>query len=197
MAINSTPSGGGGADGTVIDNDDRLLFTTRSLGQPFVGRCQWSPAGDGTVKSDVAEVAWFVRGRTLYRRVLLVAPWVPYQSMSSVTPLGFYNRNDVSVRRSGRRHRGQHAGRPDAPREPLRPRRARNAVRVARLGPARFATAAGVFGAGLGRRRDRARRGARDSQRSSTTGATIRIRRGAAATPIPAPRSPARASPKT
>ena len=88
-------------DGTLIDNDDRLLLTTRSLGQPFVGRCQWSPAGDGTVKSDVAEVAWFVRGNKLYRRVLLVAPWVPYQSMSSVTPVGFYRLNDVSVRRQG------------------------------------------------------------------------------------------------
>ena len=30
--------------------------------------------GTQTIQSDVAEVAWFVRGRTLHRRVLLVAP---------------------------------------------------------------------------------------------------------------------------
>jgi type II secretory pathway component PulJ len=96
-AVNNDPTAGGARDGTVMDNDDILLFTTRSVGRPFVGRCQLS--SDGTVQSDVAEVAWFVRGRTLYRRVLLVAPWVGYAGMSSLSPAGFYNRNDVSVRR--------------------------------------------------------------------------------------------------
>jgi type II secretory pathway pseudopilin PulG len=56
-------------DTTVRDNDDILMFTIRSRGEPFVGRF-----GNGTVESQEAEVAWFVRGRTLYRRVLLVAP---------------------------------------------------------------------------------------------------------------------------
>lgn len=62
-------------DTTVGDYDDILLFTTRSRGGPFTGRNQ-----DGTIRSYEAEVAWFVRGRTLYRRVLLVAP----QLMSSL-----------------------------------------------------------------------------------------------------------------
>ena len=57
-------------DTTVGDFDDILMFTTRSSGRPFVGKFN----GSGTIQSDVAEVAWFVRGRTLHRRVLLVAP---------------------------------------------------------------------------------------------------------------------------
>jgi type II secretory pathway component PulJ len=79
------------ADTTVGDTDDILMFTTRSTGQPFVGRC-----GAGvTIQSDVAEVAWFVRGRTLYRRVLLVAPSTgPWPT--SAAP-GFYANYDVSV----------------------------------------------------------------------------------------------------
>ena len=57
-------------DTTVGDFDDILMFTTRSTGRPFVGRF----GGRQPIQSDVAEVAWFVRGRTLHRRVLLVAP---------------------------------------------------------------------------------------------------------------------------
>jgi prepilin-type N-terminal cleavage/methylation domain-containing protein len=95
IAVNSDT---GGADGTVIDFDDILMFTTRTTGRPFVGRY-----ADGTVQSDLAEVIWFVRGRTLYRRVLLIAPWVNssgangpgiYGSSAS----GFYANNDISVR---------------------------------------------------------------------------------------------------
>ena len=56
-------------DTTVIDSDDVLMFTTRSRAGPFVGRF-----GDDTIESHEAEIAWFVRGRTLYRRVLLIAP---------------------------------------------------------------------------------------------------------------------------
>ncbi|MFZ5830179.1 MAG: PilW family protein [Planctomycetota bacterium] len=79
-------------DTTVIDNDDILLFTTRSAGRPFIGR-----AAGATIESDVAEIAWFVRGRTLYRRVLLVAPTaVP----SGTSATGFYRNYDVSVRRA-------------------------------------------------------------------------------------------------
>jgi hypothetical protein len=46
----------------------------------------------------VAEFVWFIRGRTLYRRVLLVAP-----SVTLTTPAGqsFYGANDVSVRMVG------------------------------------------------------------------------------------------------
>lgn len=59
----------GAPDATAGDNDDVLMLTIRSRGEPFVGRF-----GNGTVESQEAEVAWFVRGRTLYRRVMLVAP---------------------------------------------------------------------------------------------------------------------------
>jgi hypothetical protein len=80
----------GTTDTTVGDFDDVLMFTTRSTGRPFHGRCA------GTViESDVAEVCWFVRGRTLYRRVMLVAPAAP---IADYTPAGFYANNDISVR---------------------------------------------------------------------------------------------------
>ena len=80
----------GAPDTTVGDVDDVLMFTTRGR---FVGRCQYSPTG--VIESDTAEVAWFVRGRTLYRRVLLVAPgMVPPDAQ----PAGFYAHNDISVR---------------------------------------------------------------------------------------------------
>jgi type II secretory pathway component PulJ len=57
------------ADTTVTDFDDILMGTTRSRTGPFIGRYR-----DTTIRSDEAEVIWFVRGRTLYRRVLLIAP---------------------------------------------------------------------------------------------------------------------------
>ncbi|MFH1266937.1 MAG: hypothetical protein ABIK89_14515 [Planctomycetota bacterium] len=56
-------------DTTVADFDDILMLTTRSRAGPFVGRYQ-----GGTIQSYEAEVVWFVRARTLYRRVLLIAP---------------------------------------------------------------------------------------------------------------------------
>ena len=73
-------------DTTVGDFDDILMFTTRSTGEPFRGKL-----GTGnTITSDVAEVAWFLRGRTLHRRVLLVAPGA---SVAGTT----YANCDVSV----------------------------------------------------------------------------------------------------
>ncbi len=79
-------------DTTVGDNDDVLMFTTHSKSAPFVGRY----GGTGTAQSSDAEVAWFLRGRTLYRRVLLVAP-----SLSLAAPTGFFANNDISVRNEG------------------------------------------------------------------------------------------------
>lgn len=61
------------SDTTVADNDDILLFTTRTSADPFVGRCVVNGTLT-TIQSTTAEVAWFLRGRTLYRRILLVAP---------------------------------------------------------------------------------------------------------------------------
>ena len=66
------------ADSTVGDYDDVLIFTTRSTGRPFVGRVPVTMTNlSGTIQSDAAEVAWFIRGRTLHRRVepgLLLRP---------------------------------------------------------------------------------------------------------------------------
>ena len=83
------------ADTTVGDFDDILMFTTRSTGRPFVGR-HYNPvtANIEAIQSDVAEVAWFVRGHTLYRRVLLVAPAVPLATQPGHS---FYDGNDLSV----------------------------------------------------------------------------------------------------
>lgn len=85
-------------DTTVGDFDDILMFTTRSADRPFVGR--YAGSADGMIRSDLAEVAWFVRGNTLYRRVLLIAPG------ANVPPggaQGFYAGNDISVRLVGGR----------------------------------------------------------------------------------------------
>ena len=79
-------------DTTVGDIDDMLMFTTRSRSQPFVGKF-----GAGTIESPVAEIAWFVRGRTLYRRVLLVLPNAPVVGPAA----GFFNNCDLSVRNQG------------------------------------------------------------------------------------------------
>jgi hypothetical protein len=62
-------------DTSAGDFDDILMFTTRSKGKPFIGRCDSMPGR--VIQSDVAEVCWFIRGRTLYRRVLVVAPEAP------------------------------------------------------------------------------------------------------------------------
>jgi hypothetical protein len=126
------------ADTTVIDNDDMLMMTIHSNTDPFVGRILQKrapnfnetpdPASPDAVGPFVlnrwatsydAEVAWFVRGRTLYRRVLLVLPTFnadvrpgatavmqlqnnPNKNYPAVTGAsagqGFYNDYDISVR---------------------------------------------------------------------------------------------------
>ncbi len=91
VAVDS--SNGDAPDTTAGDFDDMLMFTTRSSTRPFVGR-----VGGVAYESDVAEVAWFVRGRTLYRRVLLVAPTI---DLSSATRSGFFGDNDLSLRVNG------------------------------------------------------------------------------------------------
>lgn len=81
-------------DTTVGDFDDVLMFTTQSREHPFRGRYN----ATGTIESHQAEVAWFVRGRTLYRRVLLITPGV---DLIGVADGGFFNNYDVSVRNVG------------------------------------------------------------------------------------------------
>jgi type II secretory pathway component PulJ len=85
---------GNATDTTVGDVDDVLMFTARSYGEPFVGR--WN--GTDAIQSQVAEICWFMRGPTLYRRVLLV---VPERTIPASWYTGMYNIADVSVRQEG------------------------------------------------------------------------------------------------
>lgn len=95
-------------DTTVGDYDDVLMFTTRNLDEPFIGRFTNAVGDTETIESRVAEVAWFLRGSTLYRRVLLVLPGAEdYIPTAALTRSGaFANRNfyddyDLSVRIEG------------------------------------------------------------------------------------------------
>jgi type II secretory pathway component PulJ len=83
----------GQTDATVGDYDDILMFTTHSTGRPFVGLFNGS-----ATQSDVAEVAWFMRGRTLYRRQLLVSPGLWNNLAAAPSASRFYEKNDISVR---------------------------------------------------------------------------------------------------
>ena len=89
-------------DLSVGERGDILMFTTRNATQPFVGRYVLSPVIDPpnpTLQSDVAEVAWFLRGNTLHRRVLLVAPGVAQNPGFARLPKStFFASNDISVR---------------------------------------------------------------------------------------------------
>jgi type II secretory pathway component PulJ len=92
---------GGILDNTAGQRGDILMFTTRNSSRPFVGRGTLINSSGAiaprTLESDVAEVAWFLRGRTLHRRVLLVAPGA-ISPTNPPSPAGFYAYNDVSVR---------------------------------------------------------------------------------------------------
>jgi hypothetical protein len=79
------------------------MFTTRNSVKPFIGRYDGNMI-DGTIQSDVAEVAWFLRGTTLHRRVLLVVPGVAQNSnfaKLSSSKGTFFANNDISVRLVG------------------------------------------------------------------------------------------------
>jgi hypothetical protein len=108
----------GGPAGLTGDTDDILLFTTRAVAGPFVGRY-----GSDSIESDCAEVAWFCRqaadqplsGTTLfnlYRRQLLVvgyvgrAPFFDGSAATSVPVANLLGANstplfDLSLRREG------------------------------------------------------------------------------------------------
>ncbi len=90
LATDSETSDTPPRDTTVIDFDDILMFTTRSTDRPFVGRLNATT----TAESRLAEVAWFVRGGRLYRRVLLVLP----NATNLPGAVGYYANSDVSAR---------------------------------------------------------------------------------------------------
>jgi type II secretory pathway pseudopilin PulG len=82
--------------GGLGDADDILMLTVRNEQEPFVGRVPdpTNPQANLTIQSPLAEVVWFAVEnppntgaaggffgepglRTIYRRVLLIAPWAP------------------------------------------------------------------------------------------------------------------------
>ena len=106
------------ADTTAGDTDDILSFTVRApAGKWFRGRVfkekpDYSSSIDDNIEmieSEYAEVIWFVRGNTLYRRTLLVIPdgtlqkrltaldnYLAYMSNDFATVSYTFNRNGVS-----------------------------------------------------------------------------------------------------
>ncbi|HUY90005.1 MAG TPA: prepilin-type N-terminal cleavage/methylation domain-containing protein [Pirellulales bacterium] len=115
-------------DTTVGDPDDVLMFTTRNEESPFYGRYRQiysyidpvtgpppvQKVVDGTTMSNYAEIVWFLRGNTLYRRVLLVKPtgllqgnWIETAQLLSTNwspfnyDISFYEKFDVSVHQEG------------------------------------------------------------------------------------------------
>ena len=92
-SYNVTTSGSSQVAGTVGETGDILMFTTRNSNRPFSGMYQ----GNTTIQSETAEIAWFMRGHNLYRRVLLVVPGLSLGGGAS----GFYASNDISVHLSG------------------------------------------------------------------------------------------------
>ncbi len=80
-----------GADPTAIKRGNIVMFTARNAARLFTGRCQAD-----RIQSDVAEVAWFVRGNTLHRRVLLVVPGIASTIANSAKGT-FYANYDISA----------------------------------------------------------------------------------------------------
>jgi type II secretory pathway pseudopilin PulG len=98
--------------GALGDYDDILMLTTRNEHEPFVGRIPkgldakggFKDWGNETIQSPLAEVVWFAIEnpapsenvnnffgepgmRTIYRRTLLIAPWInPYNDPRIVDP---------------------------------------------------------------------------------------------------------------
>ena len=96
-------SGSADMSATVGERCDFLMFTARNATRPFQGRYRLSADPNNlTLQSDVAEVAWFLRGKTLHRRVLLVVPGVAQNAgFASQQPSSYYAQNDISARLVG------------------------------------------------------------------------------------------------
>ena len=99
-AANATPYygvNGTAADYTVGERGDILMFTSRNAARPFVGRFGYASGSPQTIQSDVAEVAWFLRGNRLHRRVLLIVPGAAAAVAGYSNGKSFYNDYDLSV----------------------------------------------------------------------------------------------------
>lgn len=87
-------------DYSVGERGDILMFTARNAAHPYVGRYNPTGGTPQTVPSDVAEIAWYLRGNRLHRRFLLVMPGA--QALTNYTnytsKANYYNDNDISAR---------------------------------------------------------------------------------------------------
>jgi len=122
---NITLSSGNVTDGGSLgDYDDILALTTRSQSDPFIGRgLNENPITniytvENVIKSDLAEVIWYAVEnpadgslgepgmRTVYRRALLIAPWIGPIDPTTLVPnmvdpsdhSEFFRRFDISAR---------------------------------------------------------------------------------------------------
>lgn len=89
-------------DTQVGDLDDILMFTSRAVDEPFIGRAGRGGFGRtsrmvNAKRSKLAEIAWFMRGTTLLRRVLLIRPRTHLRS----GPRLDYFEYDLSMRQKG------------------------------------------------------------------------------------------------
>ncbi len=126
--FSASPAPNNNFDTVIGDNDDVIMFTTRTQGEPFVGRFTFldapaageTPDGNDAIgpfkvrvlnlQSQVAEVIWFIRGTTLYRRQLLVRPQrlpdadtrdAGYTQYSIAAGHFSYQNHDISMRQKG------------------------------------------------------------------------------------------------
>lgn len=101
----------GPLDGSAGDIDDVIMFTIKSIGEPFVGRVETTINGGGVIESNLAEIVWFTEydddngngawdfGEeiNIYRRVLLIRPDLDASLSTAGTLTTFFQRNDLSV----------------------------------------------------------------------------------------------------
>ncbi len=85
-------------DYSVGERGDFIQFTARNAARPYVGRYNPTGSAPQTVQSDVAEIAWFLRGNHLHRRVLLVVPGAAQALAAYPNKANYYNDNDISAR---------------------------------------------------------------------------------------------------
>ncbi|MDO5581772.1 MAG: hypothetical protein Q4G69_11635 [Planctomycetia bacterium] len=77
-------------DNTVGDVDDILMFTAKApAGKFFRGRL----GKNNIVESEYAEIIWFLRGTTLYRRVLLIIPDAELQEALDSVSYAYFDKD--------------------------------------------------------------------------------------------------------
>ena len=90
QAVN-TETSSNSPDSTAGPRGYFVEFTSRNPDRQFTGLYQGA-----IIQSDVAEVVWFLRGKTLHRRVLLVTPGLA-TGLAGAAKATFYANNDISA----------------------------------------------------------------------------------------------------